>query len=190
MNIKQHAIMRYCQRMNDEYIINDETFKSWRRANEDKVVEAENEILKLFGESKIDITTTSSDNPYKINTNENWIFVYDGENIITCYKLEYKGLNEKTNKTIIDALLQEYYDKLPKINQHIENYNNSKSEFDERTNQIDGEIKLLNKKINNLKEQKKIIKDSLTLKENELTVIREEFDILQNKIVKPDYFFK
>lgn len=188
MNITQHAMMRYCQRMYAEYIINDDTFKTWKRTHEDLVPIAENEILTLFNSA--DLVIDMFDSKYKINTSENWIFIHDKTNIITCYKLQYKGLPENISKEIVMSLLKVYYEKLPEIKEQESKFEDLNCLIKQENLEIEDEIKLLNQKINNLQEKKRLLNDNIKLKENELKSQKQEFEMLVNKMVKPDYFFK
>lgn len=188
MNVTQHAVMRYCQRMYAEYIINDDTFKTWKRTHEELIPKAENEILELFNSA--DLIIDILDSKYKVNTAENWVFVHDKTNIITCYKLQYKGLPEKTSKEIVASLLKVYYEKLPEIEEQQVEFEEFYGKVKQESSEIEEEVKLLNQKINNLHEKQRLLNDSVKLKEDETKTQKSEFEMLVNKIVKPEYFFK
>ena len=188
MNVKNHALMRWAQRKYDYYIIDDNTFKVWRRTNEDKIPEIEKEVLEVFESAELDITTEKSN--YKVNRKHGWVFVYEAQNIVTCYKLQYKGLSEEVSKSIIELLIQEYENITPEYNKLKEKLSEEESLLQSRNEQIEEDIKILNRKINYWQQEQRLLNEEFKLKKDELDIKRIELEMLANKIVKPSYFLK
>ena len=191
MNVTKHALMRMAQREYGDFIINDDTFRTWQRTHEDKIPELEKEILDLFNKSTIRMESVDKKgkiSKYVINKDAKWVFVHDDQNIVTCYKLQYGGVSEKASEIILDALLDEYSGKKPKVDSIESEFDNKNNTYNEVINDIDNQIHLLNKQIEVLNQQKKFEKESLELEKIKVDNAKFELSLLIDKIVKPNNF--
>ena len=192
MNITAHCQMRYLQREYSEYIINDATFVIWKRTNPDAIPKAEKEISKIFAEA--DETISSTDNKgvvsnYKINTKENWIFVYDANILITMYEIKYSlGISKEASSTIFNILLNEYkiFSEKTKIETLKKTEENVVLQINiENTEQ---NIKILRQQLELLEQFKKMESENMKLNLIKIVNLKNETDNIALKIVKPQNF--
>lgn len=108
INITKHALMRYASRVYKYQIINDRTFDIWKKANEDKIESLETDLKAEFQEAQY-ICTAAYDTHKKaefyINKDKMMTYVVVGDNMVTCYPINY-DLNDEGNRAILEVLLK------------------------------------------------------------------------------------
>jgi len=193
MNISQHCIFRFATRMYDEVIKDDNTFKLWKKDNQDKVQEIQKEILNSFNNPnniKMVGLETKKDrsNHYKVDIENKWIFVYDENTIITCFEIKYDGISYEASEVIINALIDDYNLKLPELQKIQSEYVDLLDENAEKMAKIESEKKLYRKKIEELDLEIKELQNSIDLKKANVGSCDYELRLLVEKIVKSKSF--
>lgn len=194
MNLTSHVLMRYLQRdMNKDkvYIINDTTFKTWRRVNEDKIIEATKEINEIISDITniiVEATFNGKEDKYIINKTHNWIFVTREQNAITCYKFVMKNLTEESSVLIREIMLNELKSKTDKFN----SINNRNNEIISKNNleitELEDKIKSITAELELLKSEKKRVETENETVSKEIVLEKTELNGLIRKIVNPSKF--
>lgn len=186
INITRHALIRYASRVYKYQIINDRTFDIWRKANEDKIERLETDLKAEFQGTEY-ICTAAYDAHKKaeffINKDKMMTYVVVGENMVTCYPINY-DLSDEGNKAILNVLL----DNLKKA--RIDEDNFEDKYFKERDNLkqekelIQAEIELLNSKLKKLQEKRAGIENRQNEIAGEQVELRNIIKVAEEKIVR------
>lgn len=168
MDISEHALFRYGQRVKNEVIINQQSYSALAKTEPNKVKIWKDEIIKLFEESIFLIQGIfDKDNKtsnFYVNVKEKIIFVVDSSKniIVTLYKVDY-GFGDKVNTITMNELLKE----IEKFKKDKEKYQNKEGKHIGLKKMalvtLDEEIKMLNSKIKALDIQKAILETEMDL---------------------------
>ncbi len=186
INITRHALMRYASRVYKYQIINDRTFDIWRKANEDKIEGLETDLKAEFQGTEY-ICTAAYDAHKKaeffINKDKMMTYVVVGDNMVTCYQINY-DLSDEGNKAILNVLL----DNLKRA--RIDEDNFEDKYFKERDNLkqekelIQAEIELLNSKLKKLQEKRAGIENRQNEIIGEQVELKNIIKVAEEKIVR------
>ena len=186
INITRHALMRYASRVYKYQIINDRTFDIWRKANEDKIEGLETDLKAEFQGTEY-ICTAAYDAHKKaeffINKDKIMTYVVVGDNMVTCYQINY-DLSDEGNKAILNVLL----DNLKRA--RIDEDNFEDKYFKERDNLkqekelIQAEIELLNSKLKKLQEKRAGIENRQNEIIGEQVELKNIIKVAEEKIVR------
>lgn len=155
-NITNHALMRYCSRVCKGYVINDRTWEQWKKNHASEITEIERQLKEEMHKATF-ISNAAYDGNRKadfyINEEKLMTYVVVGENLVTCYYIDY-GLDEIGNRAILKAFL----DNLERSLEAEENYENATKENREKAiaelSIVEAEIKELNAKLERARGQK------------------------------------
>jgi hypothetical protein len=186
INITRHALMRYASRVYKYQIINDRTFDIWRKENEDKIEGLETDLKAEFQGTEY-ICTAAYDAHKKaeffINKDKMMTYVVVGDNMVTCYQINY-DLSDEGNKAILNVLL----DNLKRA--RIDEDNFEDKYFKERDNLkqekelIQAEIELLNSKLKKLQEKRAGIENRQNEIIGEQVELKNIIKVAEEKIVR------
>lgn len=155
-NITNHALMRYCSRVCKGHVINDRTWEQWKKNHASEIAEIERQLKEEMHKA-VFITNAAYDGNRKadfyINEEKLMTYVVVGENLVTCYQIDY-GLDEIGNR----AILKVFLDNLERSLEAEENYENATKENREKSiaelSIVEAEIKELNAKLERARGQK------------------------------------
>ena len=186
INITRHGLMRYASRVYKYQIINDRTFDIWKKANEDKIENLETDLKAQFQGAQY-ICTAAYDTHKKaefyINKDKMMTYVVVGENMVTCYPIDYE-LSIEGNKAILDVLLNNL--KMAKIDEDNfeDKYFKERDNLNRELEILKAETELLNAKLKTLREKQ--IKIEARQKEiaGEQVELRNIIKVAEEKIVR------
>jgi hypothetical protein len=186
INITKHALMRYASRVYKYQIINDRTFDIWKKQNEDKIERLETDLKIELGRLEY-ICTASYDTHKKaefyINKDKMMTYVVVGENLVTCYAIDYE-LDNEGNKSILEVLLNNL--KRAKIDEDNfeDKYFKERDDLNRELELLKAETELLNSKLKTLREKQ--VKIEARQKEilGEQVEIRNIIKVAEEKIVR------
>lgn len=196
MNISNHALLRYFQRMHSQSLLNEDSIKNMKRDNPESITKASECILALS--SSLDNMILETDEKGKkvkfiINFTDYWIFVVDPTNstIMTMYPLKYNGVSEQSTSTIVKTLIEnELKPKLFLQQNQEETFASERSSLEIERELILKQIKDYNQKIQILETELSGIKTKTDLLKQKSENTAYDIELLIHKIVKPDYFLK
>jgi len=186
INITRHALMRYASRVYKYQIINDRTFDIWKKQNEDKVEGLEIDLKTEFQGTEY-ICTAAYDAHKKaefyINRDKMMTYVVVGENMVTCYPINYE-LDAEGNKAILNILLENL--KRAKIaeDNFEDNYFKERDNLKQEKELIQAEIELLNSKLKKLQEKRAGIESRQLEIIGEQQELRNVIKVAEEKIVR------
>ena len=186
INITRHALMRYASRVYKYQIINDRTFDIWKKQNEDKVEGLEMDLKTEFQGTEY-ICTAAYDTHKKaefyINKDKMMTYVVVGENMVTCYPINYE-LDAEGNKAILNILLENL--KRAKIaeDNFEDNYFKERDNLKQEKELIQAEIELLNSKLKKLQEKRAGIESRQLEIIGEQQELRNIIKVAEEKIVR------
>lgn len=196
MNISNHALLRYFQRMYAQSLLNEDSIKNMKRDNPEAITKASECILALS--SSLDNIVLEADEKGKrvkfiINFIDYWIFVVDPINstIMTMYPLKYNGISEQSTSTIVKTLIEnELKPKLFLQQKQEEAFASEINSLETERDLIQKQIKDYNQKIQILETELSGIKTKTDLLKQKSENTAYDIELLIHKIVKPDYFLK
>ena len=186
INITKHALMRYASRVYKYQIINDRTFDIWKKTNEDKIERLETDLKDEFQGTEY-ICTAAYDAHKKaefyINKDKMMTYVVVGENMVTCYPINY-DLSDEGNKAILNVLLDNL--KKARINEDNfeDNYFKERDNLKQEKELIQAEIELLNSKLKKLQEKRAGIESRQLEIIGEQQELRNVIKVAEEKIVR------
>ena len=186
INITRHALMRYASRVCKYQIINDRTFDIWKKQNEDKIEGLETDLKTEFQGSEY-ICTAAYDTHKKAefftNKNKMMTYVVVGDNLVTCYAIDY-GLDDEGNRSMLKVLLENLKRAEIEENNFEDKYFERKTEINNSIAVANAEIAELNKKIEKIKGNKALLEQELTNIGLEYEDIKTVIDVAKEKIVR------
>ena len=186
INITRHALMRYASRVYKYQIINDRTFDIWKKANEDKIEGLETDLKAEFQGAQY-ICTAAYDTHKKaefyINKDKMMTYVVVGENMVTCYPINY-DLSDEGNKAILNVLL----DNLKKARIDEDNFEDKyfkeRDDLNKELGLLKAETELLNSKLKKLQEKRAGIESRQLEIIGEQEELRNIIKVAEEKIVR------
>ena len=186
INITRHALMRYASRVYKYQIINDRTFDIWKKQNEDKVEGLEMDLKTEFQGTEY-ICTAAYDTHKKaefyINKDKMMTYVVVGENMVTCYPINYE-LDAEGNKAILNILLENLKKAKIAEDNFEDNYFKEKDNLKQEKVLIQAEIELLNSKLKKLQEKRAGIESRQLEIIGEQQELRNVIKVAEEKIVR------
>nr|DAN26550.1 MAG TPA: protein of unknown function (DUF5320) [Caudoviricetes sp.] len=186
INITRHALMRYASRVYKYQIINDRTFDIWKKQNEDKVEGLEMDLKTEFQGTEY-ICTAAYDTHKKaefyINKDKMMTYVVVGENMVTCYPINYE-LDAEGNKAILNILLENLKKAKIAEDNFEDNYFKEKDNLKQEKELIQAEIELLNSKLKKLQEKRAGIESRQLEIIGEQQELRNVIKVAEEKIVR------
>ena len=186
INITIHALMRYTSRVYKYQIINDRTFDIWKKTNEDKIERLETDLKDEFQGTEY-ICTAAYDAHKKaefyINKDKMMTYVVVGENMVTCYPINY-DLSAEGNKAILNVLL----DNLKKARIDEDNFEDKyfkeRDDLNKELGLLKAETELLNSKLKKLQEKRAGIESRQLEIIGEQEELRNIIKVAEEKIVR------
>ena len=180
INITRHALMRYASRVYKYQIINDRTFDIWKKANEDKIEGLEFQGAQYICTAAYD---THKKAEFYINKDKMMTYVVVGENMVTCYPINY-DLSDEGNKAILNVLL----DNLKKARIDEDNFEDKyfkeRDDLNRELGLLKAESELLNSKLKTLKEKQARIEARQNEIAGEQVELRNIIKVAEEKIVR------
>ena len=156
INITKHALMRYASRVHNANIVSERTWDIWKKANNDKIEDLE-KSLKTESQVAEYICTASYDSHKKaefyINKDKMMTYVIVGDNMVTCYPIDYE-LDTEGNRAILDVLLNNLKRARIDEDNFEDKYFKERDDLKQERELVQAEIELLNSKIKKLQEKK------------------------------------
>lgn len=186
INITKHALMRYASRVHKANIVSDRTWDIWKKSNEEKIQELETNLKMEFQGTEY-ICTAAYDTHKKaefyINKDKMMTYVVVGENMVTCYLINYE-LDAEGNKAILNILLENL--KRAKIaeDNFEDNYFKERDNLKQEKELIQAEIELLNSKLKKLQEKRAGIESRQLEIIGEQQELRNVIKVAEEKIVR------
>ncbi|WP_339001538.1 hypothetical protein KST09_11720 [Fusobacterium animalis] len=186
INITKHALMRYASRVYKYQIINDRTFDIWKKQNEDKIEGLETDLKVEFQGSEY-ICTAAYDSHKKaefyINKDKMMTYVIVGNNMVTCYPIDYE-LDTEGNRAILDVLLNNLKRARIDEDNFEDKYFKERDDLKQERELVQAEIELLNSKIKKLQEKKAGIENRQLEIIGEQQELRNIIKVAEEKIVR------
>lgn len=187
MNITKHAMIRYLSRIKKlPEIINDQTYDTWKRNNENVIKEAESEIQKLFSSASFFTKGTFGNNKeadfYLLKT-EMLIFVIQKDSILTCYPISY-DIDHKGNKEIFKAYLRALERLETKQKELLNKNKQEKAELINEVTTLNGKIEELKNKIKYFEETKELLNQKMKILVIEEEEISEQIHNAKDRIIR------
>ena len=115
MNITDHALMRWAQRIEEDHISSQVAFKDWKALNPEKVIQYEKDLREAFKRAEY-LTEGVYDNKKQLSKfyiDKEGLLLYvvgkDG-NMVTLYDIDF-GMSRGRNKNILVEILGEISEK-------------------------------------------------------------------------------
>ena len=115
MNITDHALMRWAQRIEEDHISSQVVFKDWKALNPEKVIQYEKDLREAFKRAEY-LTEGVYDNKKQLSKfyiDKEGLLLYvvgkDG-NMVTLYDINF-GMSRVRNKNILVEILGEISEK-------------------------------------------------------------------------------
>lgn len=186
VNITRHGLMRYASRVYKYQIINDRTFDIWKKQNEDKVEGLEIDLKTEFQGTEY-ICTAAYDTHKKaefyINKDKMMTYVIVGDNMVTCYPIDYE-LDTESNRAILDVLLNNLKRARIDEDNFEDNYFKERNNLKQEKELIQAEIELLNSKLKKLQEKRAGIESRQLEIIGEQEELRNIIKVAEEKIVR------
>ena len=186
INITRHALMRYASRVCKYQIINDRTFDIWKKQNEDKIEGLETDLKTEFQGSEY-ICTAAYDTHKKaeffINKNKMMTYVVVGDNMVTCYPINY-DLNDEGNRAILEVLLNNLKRARIDEDNFEDKYFKERDDLNRELGLLKAESELLNSKLKILKEKQVRIEARQNEIAGEQVELRNIIKVAKEKIVR------
>ncbi len=166
MNITDHALMRWAQRIEEDHISSQVAFKDWKALNPEKVVQYEKDLREAFKKAEYLTEGIYDDKKrqlavFHIDKEELLLYIVSKEgNLITLYDVDFgasKIRNRKILKEFLDEISEQEKDRiefeskraeeLKELGRKKETLEMEKAELREKLNLVESEQGLLNKQI-------------------------------------------
>ncbi len=172
MNITDHALMRWAQRIEEEHISSQVAFKDWKALNPEKAIQYEKDLREAFKKAEY-LTEGIYDDRKKeyskfyIDKEAMLLYVVSTEdNLVTLYYIEFVT-NKAGNKNILQEFLTEILEK----EKEQEEFESKKAE----------ELKELGRRKETLEMQKKELREKLNLLESEQGLLNKQIETTRNR---------
>ena len=166
MNITDHALMRWAQRIEEDHISSQVAFKDWKALNPEKVIQYEKDLREVFKRAEYLTEGIYDDKKrqlavFHIDKEELLLYIVSKEgNLITLYDVDFgasKNRNRKILKEFLDEISEQEKDwvefeskraeELKELGRRKETLEIEKAELREKINLLESEQGLLNKQI-------------------------------------------
>ena len=171
MNITDHALMRWAQRIEEDHISSQVVFKDWKVLNPDKVIQYEKDLREAFKRAEY-LTEGVYDNKKhlsKFYIDKEGLLLYvvgkDG-NMVTLYDIDF-GMSRVRNKNILVEILGEILEK-----------EKEQQEFERKK---DEELKELERKRKTIEMEKDELREKLGLLELDQGLINKQIENTRNQ---------
>ena len=171
MNITEHALMRWAQRIEEDHISSQVAFKDWKALNPEKVVQYEKDLREAFKRAEY-LTEGVYDNKKQLSKfyiDKEGLLLYvvgkDG-NMVTLYDIDF-GMSRVRNKNILVEILGEILEK--------------EKEQQEFEGKKDEELKELERKRKTIEMEKDELREKLGLLESDQGLINKQIENTRNK---------
>ena len=171
MNITDHALMRWAQRIEEDHISSQVVFKDWKVLNPDKVIQYEKDLREAFKRAEY-LTEGVYDNKKQLSKfyiDKEGLLLYvvgkDG-NMVTLYDINF-GMSRVRNKNILVEILGEILEK-----------EKEQQEFERKK---DEELKELERKRKTIEMEKDELREKLGLLESDQGLINKQIENTRNK---------
>ena len=171
MNITDHALMRWAQRIEEDHISSQVAFKDWKVLNPDKVIQYEKDLREAFKRAEY-LTEGVYDNKKQLSKfyiDKEGLLLYvvgkDG-NMVTLYDIDF-GMSRVRNKNILVEILGEISEKVKE-----------QQEFEGKK---DEELKELERKRKTIEMEKDELREKLGLLESDQGLINKQIENTRNK---------
>ena len=171
MNITDHALMRWAQRIEEDHISSQVVFKDWKVLNPDKVIQYEKDLREAFKRAEY-LTEGVYDNKKQLSKfyiDKEGLLLYvvgkDG-NMVTLYDIDF-GMSRVRNKNILVEILGEILEK-----------EKEQQEFERKK---DEELKELERKRKTIEMEKDVLWEKLGLLESDQGLINKQIENTRNK---------
>ncbi len=171
MNITDHALMRWAQRIEEDHISSQVAFKDWKALNPEKVIQYEKDLREAFKRAEY-LTEGVYDNKKQLSKfyiDKESLLLYvvgkDG-NMVTLYDVDF-GMSKMRNKNILVEILGEISEK-----------EKEQQEFEQKK---DEELKELERKRKTIEMEKDELREKLGLLESDQGLINKQIENTRNK---------
>ena len=171
MNITDHALMRWAQRIEEDHISSQVVFKDWKALNPEKVIQYEKDLREAFKRAEY-LTEGVYDNKKQLSKfyiDKESLLLYvvgkDG-NMVTLYDIDF-GMSRVRNKNILVEILGEISEK-----------EKEQQEFEQKK---DEELKELEIKHKTIEMEKDELREKLGLLESDQGLINKQIENTRNK---------
>ena len=166
MNIIDHALMRWAQRIEEDHISSQVAFKDWKALNPEKVIQYERDLKEAFKKAEYLTEGIYDDKKrqlavFHIDKEELLLYIVSKErNLITLYDVDFgasKNRNRKILKEFLDEISEQEKERiefeikraeeLKELGRKKETLEMEKAELREKLNLVESEQGLLNKQI-------------------------------------------
>ena len=171
MNITDHVLMRWAQRIEEDHISSQVAFKDWKALNPEKVIQYEKDLREAFKRAEY-LTEGIYDNKKQLSKfyiDKEGLLLYvvgkDG-NMVTLYDIDF-GMSRVRNKNILVEILGEISEKVKE-----------QQEFEGKK---DEELKELERKRKTIEMEKDELREKLGLLESDQGLINKQIENTRNQ---------
>ena len=172
MNITDHALMRWAQRIEEDHISSQVAFKDWKALNPEKVIQYEKDLRAAFKKAEYLTEGIYDDKKrqlavFHIDKEELLLYIVSKEgNLITLYDVDF-GASKNRNRKILNEFLDE-----------ISEQEKKRIEFESKRAE---ELKELGRKKETLEMEKTELREKLNLLESEQGLLNKQIETTRNR---------
>ena len=172
MNITDHALMRWAQRIEEDHISSQVAFKDWKALNPKKVVQYERDLREAFKKAEYLTEGIYDDKKrqlavFHIDKEELLLYIVSKEgNLITLYDVDF-GASKNRNRKI----LKEFLDEISEQEREYQEFESKRAE----------ELKELGRKKETLEMEKGELREKLNLVESEQGLLNKQIETTRNR---------
>ena len=172
MNIIDHALMRWAQRIEEDHISSQVAFKDWKALNPEKVIQYERDLKEAFKKAEYLTEGIYDDKKrqlavFHIDKEELLLYIVSKErNLITLYDVDF-GASKNRNRKILKEFLDE-----------ISEQEKERIEFEIKRAE---ELKELGRKKETLEMEKTELREKLNLLESEQGLLNKQIETTRNR---------
>ena len=172
MNITDHALMRWAQRIEEDHISSQVAFKDWKALNPEKVIQYEKDLREAFKKAEYLTEGIYDDKKrqlavFHIDKEELLLYIVSKEgNLITLYDVDF-GASKNRNRKILNEFLDE-----------ISEQEKKRIEFESKRAE---ELKELGRKKETLEMEKTELREKLNLLESEQGLLNKQIETTRNR---------
>ena len=172
MNITDHALMRWAQRIEEDHISSQVAFKDWKALNPGKAIQYERDLREAFKRAEYLTEGIYDDKKrqlavFHIDKEELLLYIVSKEgNLITLYDVDF-GASKNRNRKILKEFLEE-----------ISEQEKERTEFESKKAE---ELKELGRKKGTLEIEKTELREKLNLVESEQGLLNKQIETTRNR---------
>ena len=172
MNITDHALMRWAQRIEEDHISSQVAFKDWKALNPEKVIQYEKDLRAAFKKAEYLTEGIYDDKKrqlavFYIDKEKLLLYILSKEgNLITLYDVDF-GASKNRNRKILNEFLDE-----------ISEQEKKRIEFESKRAE---ELKELGRKKETLEMEKTELREKLNLLESEQGLLNKQIETTRNR---------